>query len=237
MEGWIFLVFLIVAALAIVGGYFSYQAKQKRIAELSQFAAERGWTFTAAEDYSHDERYGHFSTFTSGRNPYAYNTITGAIAVGDAQWPVQMGDFHYETTSTSRDSNGNTSTKTHHHYLSYLLVTTPHLGTPDLFIRREGFFDKIASMLGFDDIDFESAQFSDKFIVKSSDKRFAYDVIHPRMMEFLLDAKPPIIDLQHGQCCLTLGEHCWTPQEFASTLAWAEAFFERWPRHVTTSLS
>ena len=237
MEGWIFLVFLLLAALAIVGGYFSFQARQQRIAELSQFAAARGWTFTAAEDYSHDERYGHFSSFASGRNGYAYNTITGALQIGDGQWPVQLGDFHYETTSTSSDGKGNTTTKTDHHYLSYLIVETPHLGAPELFIRREGFFDKIAGFLGFDDIDFESAEFSDRFIVKSPDKRFAYDVIHPRMMEFLLDGKPPTIDLQRGQCCLSIGDHCWSPAEFEETLAWATAFFERWPRHVTSPLS
>jgi hypothetical protein len=237
MEGWIFLVFLLFAALAIVGGYYSYLAQQKRITELSQLAATKGWRFDVAKDYSHDERYGHFSSFSSGDNGYAYNTITGAMHVGEGLWPVQLGDFHYETTSTSSDGKGNTTTKTDHHYLSYLIIETPHLGTPGLFIRREGFFDKIAGFLGFDDIDFESAEFSDRFIVKSSDKRFAYDVIHPRMMEYLLDVEPPTIDLQRGQCCLSLGEKCWSPAEFEATLAWAAAFFEHWPRHVTSPLS
>ena len=37
-----------------------------------------------------------------------------------------------------------------------------------------------------DDIDFESAEFSTKFYVKNVDKKYAYDLIHPRMMEFLL---------------------------------------------------
>ncbi|MCK4626760.1 MAG: hypothetical protein KAV00_15725, partial [Phycisphaerae bacterium] len=55
-----------------------------------------------------------------------------------------------------------------------------------LYIRREGFFDKIGQFFGFDDIDFESAEFSRKFYVKSPDKRWAYDVIHTRTMEHLL---------------------------------------------------
>jgi hypothetical protein len=42
--------------------------------------------------------------------------------------------------------------------------------------------------VGIEDIDFESAEFSSKFCVKSPDRRWAYDVIHPRLMEFLLAA-------------------------------------------------
>jgi hypothetical protein len=237
MDGWIILVIIAFAALVIVGGYFSYQAQQKRIAELTQLAASRGWRFDASNDYSHDERFGHYSLFSSGRNGYAYNTLIGALQIGDSAWPVQLGDYHYETTSTSTDSKGNTTTHTNHHYLSYVIVETPYLGTPPLFIRREGFLDKVASFLGFDDIDFESAEFSSRFIVKSKDKRFAYDVIHPRMMEYLLDGDPPTIDLQRGQCCLSRGEQCWSAAEFEATLAWTAEFFARWPQHVTGQLS
>jgi hypothetical protein len=237
VEGWFILVVIALVVLAIVGAYFNYKAQQKRIAELTQLAAGRRWSFDAAKDYSHEERYGHFSPFNSGRNQYAYNTIRGALAIGDGAWPVQLGDFHYETTSTSTDSKGNTRTQTHHHYLSYAIIETPYLGAPDLFVRREGFFDKLAGLLGFDDIDFESAEFSKRFVVKSKDKRFAYDVIHPRMMEFLLDGDPPTIELQRGQCCLTRGEQCWSVTEFESTLQWAIAFFAAWPRHVTKQLA
>lgn len=232
MEGWIFLVFLAFAALAIVGGYYSYLAQQKRITELSQFAANKGWRFDPSKDHSHDTRYAHFSLFDQGSNRYAYNTICGALVVAEKLWPVQLGDYHF----TTQQSNGKT-TQTVSHTLSYLLLETPHLGLPELFIRREGFFDKIVSVLGFDDIDFESAEFSDRFIVKSPDKRFAYDVLHPRMIEFLLDGNPPTIDLQRGECCLGRSEKCWSPAEFEETLAWAGAFFERWPRHVTSPLS
>ena len=51
---------------------------------------------------------------------------------------------------------------------------------------REGLFSKLAQAVGYDDIDFESAEFSRKFCVRSKDKRFAYDVCHPRLMEYLL---------------------------------------------------
>ena len=236
MDAWIILVAIALAILVIVGAYYSYQAQQQRIAELSQLAAARGWRFDASKDYSHDERFGHFSPFDSGRNGYAYNTIHGAVEIGESAWPVQLGDFHYETTSTTSNGKGGTTTRTDHHYLSYVITETPYLGAPELFIRREGFFDKIAGFLGFDDIDFESAEFSDRFIVKSKDKRFAYDVIHPRMMEFLLDGDPPTVDFQRGQCSVTRGEKCWSPAEFEESLTWLAKFYGHWPRHLEASL-
>ncbi|HEX6961017.1 MAG TPA: hypothetical protein VF175_04070, partial [Lacipirellula sp.] len=138
MEGWIILVVIVVAVLAIVGAYFNYKAQQQRIAELTQLAAARGWRFDHSKDYSHDERFGHFSSFSSGHSAYAYNTLSGSLAVDDAAWPVQLGDFHYATTSTTTDSKGNTRTQTHHHHLSYVILQTPYLEAPELFIRREG---------------------------------------------------------------------------------------------------
>jgi hypothetical protein len=58
---------------------------------------------------------------------------------------------------------------------------------PEITITREGLFSKIAQAFGYDDIDFESHEFSRKFCVRSKDKKFAYDICHTRMMEFLLE--------------------------------------------------
>ena len=55
-----------------------------------------------------------------------------------------------------------------------------------LFTRPKGLWDQILEFVGFDHIDFESAQFSQRSSVKAPDKRWAYDVLHPRTREFLL---------------------------------------------------
>ena len=51
----------------------------------------------------------------------------------------------------------------------------------------EGIFSKIAQAVGYDDIDFESHEFSRKYCVRSKDKKFAYDVCNARMIDYLLD--------------------------------------------------
>lgn len=77
-----------------------------------------------------------------------------------------------------------------------------------MLIRPEGIFDKVAGTFGFDDVDFDSAEFSRRFYMTSSDKRFAYDLLYPQMMGFLLETQPPAIDLETGRCCLSDGSSC-----------------------------
>jgi hypothetical protein len=226
----VFLV-LIFLAFAAVAAYFAHQAKLRRQAELSALARRLGWQFDPSNDSSHDSRFSHFTVFQQGHSRYAYNTLRGGVDIAGPPWRLQLGDYHYAVTQ----SNGKTTSTSHHHF-SYVIVDTPFLGAPPLAIRREGLFDKLGGFFGFDDIDFESAQFSDRFCVKSSDKRFAYDVIHPRMMEFLLDGDPPTIDFARGQGCFFRRNKTWTADQFAAVLAWTKAFFELWPKHLQSAL-
>ena len=226
-------VFVVIVALIIFAAfaYYTHLQQQKRIADLRAVAAENGWNFDPSRVHHHDSTYSQFSVFTQGHSRYAYNTMYGFLEVEGQAWPVLMGDYHYKITS---GSGKNRSTTTYN--LSYAIIEVPYSGVPTLTIRKEHFFDKVASFFGFDDIDFESAEFSDKFSVKSSNKKFAYDVIHPQMMEFLLYSSPPTIELSMGHCCLYHGTKVWTPPQFRQEIDWARDFFGHWPGHVVSDL-
>lgn len=224
-------VFIVVAILIALGIYWSYQQQLRRRQELAALADRLGWSFDPDHDAGHDDRFGQFAAFQRGHSRYAYNTLCGNLTVGDGVWPAQMGDYHYKVTS----SNGK-STTTHTYVFSYLIIHVPYVVTPSLSIRREGLFDKLAGAFGFDDIDFESEEFSRRFHVKSDNKRFAYDVLHPRMMEFMLSSDPPGIEIEAGACCVMDGGATWSPEEFHRRFEWAKEFFGLWPRHVTADL-
>ena len=142
-----------------------------------------------------------------------------------------MGDFVYKIT---RNTGKSRSTRTYR--FSYLIVHLPFGDVPDLLIRREGLWDKLTDAFGFDDIDFESVEFSRRFHVASSDKKFAYAVIHPGMMEFMLSSDATAVDIEHGRCCLSDGRKRWDPARFEQTINWVRQFFELWPAHVMDRL-
>ncbi len=224
---------LVIAGIVLVGvvAYLAYLAEKKRREAMAAFAAELGWNFDPTKDRSHDEEYAHFEIFRRGHSRAAYNTLWGDLDIDGRRWPAKMGDFTYKVTHSTGKS---TSTQTYR--FSYLILHLPWSSVPDLLIRREGMFDKIAGVLGFDDIDFESAEFSRRFHVSSPDKRFAYDVIHPRMMEFLMTGDPPTVDIENTRCCVSDGSRRWEPVEFRQKLAWITEFLERWPEHVLATL-
>jgi hypothetical protein len=74
-----------------------------------------------------------------------------------------------------------------------------------LTIGREGWFSKIAQVFGYDDIDFESAQFSRAFCVRSKDKKFAYDICHAQMMEYLLANRDLSVEIENNILALVFG--------------------------------
>ncbi len=225
-------IIIAVIVLGIIAAFYAHKAEQQRIAALMKLAADRGWSFSKPADASHDDMYSQFSVFKQGHTRRAYNTITGTHEINGHPHPVKMGDYSYKVTS----SNGKTTTTTTYR-LSYLIIHLPYSGVPSLTIRREHLFDKIGAAIGFDDIDFESAEFSKKFMVKSSDKRFAYDVITPTMMEFLMESPKRSIDLDRGAICITLGTRRWKPEEFIPELDWISSFIDLWPDHVIRDLT
>lgn len=57
---------------------------------------------------------------------------------------------------------------------------------PYLSIRRERTLDQLKKVVGVQDIQFEEVFFNERFLVQSSDTKFAYDFFHPKMMERMM---------------------------------------------------
>ena len=72
--------------------------------------------------------------------------------------------------------------------------------------------------LGQDHITFESAEFSRKFRVRCLDKKFAYEICHQKMMEFLLANRDLTIEIKGGAIAL-LFETWLKPEEVEHNLA------------------
>ena len=217
-------------ALALIVAYFSHLAEKKRREEMAELARTLGFRFNPGPDRNHDEEYGHFEIFRRGHSRVAKNTLTGQLSVDERIYGAVAGDFRYRVTS---GSGKNRSTHTYH--FSYLILELP-FHSPDLLIRPEGLFDKLAGVFGFDDIDFESEEFSRKFYVKSPDKKFAYDVVHPRMMEFLMHEMPAALDIEHARLCFADGRRRWQPDQFRRRLGYLERFLALWPEHLMVQL-
>jgi len=221
---------VLVVLLAGVGVYLSYLHEKQRRLAMTALAERLGLRFDPGVDSSHDDDYAQFEIFRRGHSRVAKNTLTGTVELFGRRCDLVAGDFRYKVTSGSGKDRRTTT------YRFSYLIAHPPWQTPPLLIRPEGVWDKLKGAIGFDDIDFESDEFSRKFYVQSNDRKFAYDVLHPQMMELLLAERPPMIDIEDGALCLSGGRGRWEPERFEAELAFVQRFCGRWPRHLVKEL-
>ena len=165
------MIFGMVALIAVVL-VIGYIYNKKRREAMAALAARLGLHFNPRKRRDLARRYRFLDKLRRGSNRYAYNILSGNYQGHD----VMMFDYHYQV---------NSGKNTHHYNFSFFILGLPAT-FPELVIDKEGFFSKVAQALGYDDIDFESHEFSRKFRVRSPNKKFAYDVCNGQMIEYLL---------------------------------------------------
>jgi len=185
----------IIVVICIIGAIiWGIRAGKKRSSEMGLLAERIGLQFSSERNYAIAKQYAFLDKLRQGENRYAYNILTGRFQNRE----VAVFDYHFETHST--DSKGRR--QTHHHYFSFFILSLEK-SFPELTIAKEGFLSKIVQAVGFDDIDFESHEFSRRFVVRSKDKKFAYDFCNAQMIDYLL--AQPDINIEVDQNSLALG--------------------------------
>jgi hypothetical protein len=167
------MIFFYIAVILLIL-FAVHMASLRRRKRLAAFAQSKGWQFSPLKEKNMMNRYPSFKCLRRGHSRWAHNIMRGKSEGRD----VTAFDYHYVT--------GHGKNRRIHQF-SALILTSP-LPLKPLHIRPENIFDKVTDFFGFDDIDFESAEFSRKFFVKAPEKKWAYHVIHQRMMEFLMDS-------------------------------------------------
>jgi len=161
-----------IAALIVVGIIYGIIKARERREAMARLAASLGLRYYADDPWDMPSRYSHFDLFQHGHSKRASNILAGEP---DGRSVVAF-DYRYTT--------GSGKNQTTHHYQGAILAMP--IVAPRLRMRRESVLDRVASWVGYDDIDFESDEFSRRYHVKSEDRRFAYDVFHTRLIDYLL---------------------------------------------------
>jgi len=170
-----FLLFLVVP----VGVYLAYRGwknEQARKDALFAWATTAGHSYTV-EDGQWCERWSG-PPFGQGDRRRAREVITGTTA--QARRFVAF-DYSYETHST--DSKGHRTTTTHRYAVTALSLPAP---LPVLQVTPESAFSRLGHVFGIEDVELESEDFNRRFRVAADDRKFACDVLSPRLMEALL---------------------------------------------------
>jgi hypothetical protein len=214
------LVVLIIVAFAAAAYYF-HRLEQQRREALLLWATRQGFDFDPAKRKGLHERWAGLKVLRHGHSQSGRNFITGRRGGRD----FTLCDFQYVTGSGKNRQT---------HRRGLVILQTDHPTIP-LQVRRENPFDKVGEFLGMDDIDFESAEFSRKFFVKSSDRKWAYDVIHARTMDYLLREAFQEFEFGFSELCVIRnGRH--DPRSYEETLRFAEGLLDLVPDYVVKQM-
>jgi hypothetical protein len=166
--------FGVMVVAAIVAAFRQRRTVEARSLELQMLAGRLKFdSFNPGRDEQFAMGWGFLSRLSEGTNRYAFNVLRGTYH----DRTLFVFDYHYQTGSGKNQQE---------HY-GTLLMLVVNEAFPQLTIGPENLGLKIAEALGVtNDIKFESAEFSRKFCVRSPDKKFAYDVCNPQMIDYLL---------------------------------------------------
>jgi len=154
--------------------YKRRKLEQQRCVPFLNLSAELGLEYQPGNNRTLQHRHPFIRGMARGTNRHGTNTLAGEYAGNQ----VHVFDYHHETDSV-------VGKEKEHHYLSVLLIQPP-ANFPELIIAHEGNVQSLFESLGFGDINFESLEFFSEIYVKSESGKFACDIRHPRMMEYLL---------------------------------------------------
>ncbi|MGZ4447307.1 MAG: DUF3137 domain-containing protein [Nocardioides sp.] len=174
-----FVLFAGFGVVVLLVGVLGYLSAKKRREAFAALAAQRGWTYTERDDRWCEAFSG--SPFGQGHNRQARNVLGGEFD----QRRFTAFDYVYYTTETSTDSQGHTSTHEQSHTYGVVALDCG-AAFPSLHVSPEGVFGRMIGRLTNRDIELESEDFNRAFTVTCPDRKLASDVLHPRMMEYLL---------------------------------------------------
>jgi hypothetical protein len=221
-SGFVILVVLAVAAgIALV--VFSFVQAAKRREAMSAYAVSRGWRYEESQPLLVDRFDG--APFGIGHGRSATNAVYGQH---DGRDFVSF-DYKYLTTSGSGKDR---RTTTHSFSVLALSMGVP---LPSLRVDPENLLERVVGRVTNTDIELELEDFNRAFTVSCPDRKFASDVLHPQMMEFLLQHPDVGWRFERDSMLMVSGSQR-SVEEIDATLALMDQITDRIPDFVWRQL-
>lgn len=167
--------FAIILAVVVVGAVGLY-LRVKETRALKAFAAAHRLAYSTGDPGGIVDP--AFGLFRQGVGRGCEDALTGL-------WqglPVRAAHYSYYTEST--DPKTKKTTRTTYHFT--VLLAALDLRTPPITVTRLDWLGGILHDLGVHGIDFEAEAFNRRFQVACDDQAFAFKLIDPRMIEWLM---------------------------------------------------
>ncbi len=167
-----FLIFgLILSAIALISTWLRGSRRLKTVMAVAKL---QGLRFLHKDNRNIPQNYSEFICLRQGKKQWAFNLLEGKWD----GWPVLAFDYHYSIRFRRRDR---------HHYFSAVILDS-EIPLKPLLILADRKSWQLAREFGFQEISFDSAEFSSDFIVRAADKEWAKKTLNSDVIQFLLNS-------------------------------------------------
>jgi hypothetical protein len=154
-----FSLILLIAAASFVVIWIASRFEKKRQRAFIALAQSRGLSYSRHADLDVERELKDYNLFGSGRKRQLGNYVRGKID----NISLRFFDYHYET------GDGQSSKK---HSKTVLIMQANKLNLPVFVLCPENIFHEAASLLGYQDVDFQShREFSKAYLLRGKDER------------------------------------------------------------------
>ena len=168
------IVLIILASVLVVTIiiYVIWYYNKQRTKALKLMAESLNFTFAEKCDKSLMNALGTFHLFSQGYSRRISNVLTGKFNL----IPVTVMDYKY-TTGGGKSS--------HTWFQTVLVIESDKLQLPRFVLRPENLFDKIGSVFGNKDINFETAPvFSKRYLLRGDNEESIRNLFNTRVLEY-----------------------------------------------------
>ncbi|MBB5905860.1 hypothetical protein [Actinoalloteichus hymeniacidonis] len=161
---------LILVGVALISRYVS----RRRREAFQAWARDSGWTYVPRDDRW--LRYFNAPMFRRGIRRGTRHVVTGSLR---GRKLVAFEYYYVERQGSGRNKRNVT------YRFAVAALFTPKV-RPMLEVSREMIGHRIMGVFGMKDLQLESEEFNRAFRIEAENDRFAYDILHPRTMEWML---------------------------------------------------
>lgn len=232
------LIIILIASIFVIGIGFGitipfWNRAVRRKNKWKQFALSHRLQFAAADTQNIPKLYSDFLLFKQGINKIAYNICQGE----EKGFTITAFNYQYIVPSGIE--------RIISHHFSVLIFQSQLFFRPILILNNKllhelDIFDTFGSKItrneinylsGTNEIYFESEAFNRKYYITCDNKKYAYDIINPRMIPFL--QKNPEINIEaRDNSVVFFQNRIVTISAMDSYLIFAHDFFEMIPLHI-----
>src|ERR1043165_8940769 len=214
------ILFVVVFLFIFVLVYFYNKKKEReRMHAMQGVAGQLRWNFAADAPMNMIAGLENFHLFNQGHSKQIKNFMYGeANGVKAAVF-----DYIYVVGS------GKNRTP---HYKTVTYVEPANLRVPYFSLRPEGFFTKVLSAFGFQDIDFgQRPEFSKKYLLRGQDEMAIRQTFNDQLLSFFETYQGTSVDAGNNQLFVFRTNYRCQPQEVQNQLALALNIFNLLPRY------